>query len=324
MNYLKYFGVFLLLVSVTSCAKSEKTEVEIKRFDNELFHFLNSQDTSQIIPFLEKYNDFTDVYIGGVLGVERKTDETVPQLFRRFFKDSTLMKLYSDEQATLANIKEIEADLSQAMSVYHSWFPTDIIPQFQIHVSGLAQSVVTTEKLVSIAGDKYLGVNYPLYYSFFYDYQRLRMDRLYISADALFAFLQGKYTKTNFDDLLDQMVYNGILTNAIQQMLPQTAENRVLGFNETQMEWLIKNESSCWLYMVENEQLYSADPMIFAKYIVEGPFTSYFGSHSPARIGVYIGHQIVKSYLKKRSIPVNRLLTNYSSKTILSESGYRP
>lgn len=316
--------IISLLIWLSGCSNNEQIDVKVDRFDCELYQILTSSDSIKESRFVEKYADFLDLYMGGVLQVNRLPGEDEMTPLRRFFKDSTLMKMYSDEQHCFADIKDLEAELSVAMNAYHGWFPKDTLPKFRLHVSGLTQSVVTTDRLVSIAGDKYLGGNYPLYKNYFYEYQLPRMATENVTVDAIKAFLQARFTKENFENVLDQMIYEGVLLNAIHQMLPAKNVSLILGYSSSQFEWLTNHEKECWMYMVENEQLYSADPLVVTKYLDEAPFTSYFGSKSPSRIGSYLGYQIVQSYLKKSDEPISSLFKHYDAQKVLSESGYRP
>jgi len=49
--------------------------------------------------------------------------------------------------------------------------------------------------------------------------------------------------------------------------------------------------------MIENKLLYSSYNQAMSKFITDGPFTTDFSKESPAKIGSWIGWQIVRSYM---------------------------
>jgi uncharacterized protein YjaZ len=91
------------------------------------------------------------------------------------------------------------------------------------------------------------------------------------------------------------------------------------------MAWVKQNEGLIWAFMIENEALYSSEPDFKKKFILESPFTSYFGQDSPPRLGAYIGYRIVDSYMQKnRDITPESLMLEMNTTGILKESRYKP
>lgn len=317
-------GIIILLLNF-SCKKQNQVNVKIERFDTDLYQLLtNNIDSNFENSFVEKYADFVPIYIGGVLRLQNRGNEKSMSILHSFFQDSTLMRLYADEQAKFRDVSAIERSLSEAISTYKLWFPKDSVPTFRMHVSGLTQSVITSGSVVSISGDKYLGKDYPLYKSYFYEYQLPTMQTENVVCDALKAFLEGRFPEANANILVDRMIYQGVVSVTVEQMLPEQDMKSILGYDAKEFEWLDKNEKNIWIYMVENEQLYTTDQLTITKYMEEAPFTSFFGQSSPARIGRFIGYKIVKSYLKKKNLPISSLLPRFDAKNVLAESGYRP
>ncbi len=317
--------LWLMLVFFVACNTNETVSVKINRFDSELFRVINCPtDSLAVKQFASKYAGFLPLYIKGVLRVQSKDGESPVLLLQKVFRDSSLMAIYRDEQLKFADLSSQENELSEAITRYKSWFPKDSLPRFQIHLSGLSQSAITFGELVSVAGDKYLGKDYPAYKSYFYSYQLPLMRSENLVPDALKAFLQGRFPEVPSDVLLDKMIYQGAISAAVSEMLPDIPEERILGFDSIDYSWLTQNEKNVWIYMAENEQLFATDPLVASKYMDEAPFTSYFGQKSPSRIGRFMGYRIVKSYLKKQSVPISELLERFNAKTILEKSGYRP
>ncbi len=316
----------LFAVLFFSCKKESNVEpVKIDRFDTELYQLLKHPgDSSAERQFLKKYDDFLPVYLNGVLHAPQAGKMQSIAALRTFFQDSTLMKLYADEQAKFQNLTAFERELGVAIGHYKKFFPKDQGLKFSMHLSGLSQSVVTVGNRVSIAGDKYLGKNYPLYRGHYYDYQIPEMEQGGLVRDAMKAFLFGRFPLENQKNLLDQMVYQGKIQFLLMQLLPDVKPELLFGYTQKQWEWLQKSEGEIWHYMADNQHIYSTDPMVEAKYIGEAPFTTCFGDESPPKIGVWIGYRIVQAYMDKTDTPVSELFSQVDGKAVLQESGYRP
>ncbi len=316
----------LLAVLFFDCKKESKIEpVNIERFDTELYQLLmHPGDTSAEHRFLSRYSDFLPVYLSGVLHAPQAGRMQSIAALRAYFQDSSLMKLYADEQVEFRNLSGFEQELGKAVWRYKEIFPKDPDVKFSMHLSGLSQSVVTVGNRVSIAGDKYMGKNYPLYHGYYYDYQIPEMEKSRLVRDALKAFLFGRFPLENQQNLLDQMVYQGKIHYLLMQLLPDVSPEQLFSYNKKQWEWLQKGESGIWLYMADNQHLYSTDPIVEAKYIGEAPFTTYFGDGSPPKVGVWIGYRIVQAYMDKTNASLQELFRLTDGKAVLQESGYRP
>jgi hypothetical protein len=80
-----------------------------------------------------------------------------------------------------------------------------------------------------------------------------------------------------------------------------------------------------WAYLAEHKLLFSTVRMDIKRFIDDGPYTSVFTDQSPARTGVWLGWQIVRSYMKENpEVKLAELLNNADFQSILNNSGYQP
>ena len=57
----------------------------------------------------------------------------------------------------------------------------------------------------------------------------------------------------------------------------------------------------------------------------DGPFTKGFDADAPARLGEWVGWQIVSAYMEKnKEVSLKELLQINDSQKILNQSGYKP
>ena len=124
---------------------------------------------------------------------------------------------------------------------------------------------------------------------------------------------------------IDHIVYEGKILYFFDAMLPDTPDSIKIKYSPSQIEWCYKNESNVWSYIIENKILYSTDHKILTKMCSDGPFTSFFSKQSPARVGNWVGWQIVRSYMENnKKITLNELFTNQDGQDILMKSKYKP
>jgi len=80
-----------------------------------------------------------------------------------------------------------------------------------------------------------------------------------------------------------------------------------------------------WNYLVENKLLFSTKQMDIVRYITDGPTTTVFPQESPARTGVWLGRQIIRSYMRHNpGVSLPQLMANNDYQQILNASVYTP
>jgi hypothetical protein len=108
-------------------------------------------------------------------------------------------------------------------------------------------------------------------------------------------------------------------------MLPATSDEMIFGFTPGQMKFCRNNESQMWLYLVENNLLFSSDQLTIRKLTGEAPFTGYFSKESPGRAAVWIGFRIIEAYmLKNPDIKMGDMINNVDVQGILEKARYNP
>ena len=71
--------------------------------------------------------------------------------------------------------------------------------------------------------------------------------------------------------------------------------------------------------------MYDKNDNVIKRMMDETPFTRDFGNDSPGRLGVYIGFQIVQSYMRTHpGTTLKDLMAMRDSQKLLKESGYKP
>ena len=79
-------------------------------------------------------------------------------------------------------------------------------------------------------------------------------------------------------------------------------------------------------YFIENRLLYSTDSKLYARFVANAPFSKFYidiDKDSPGRIGVWLGWQIVRSYMNNNSVNLQQLLQT-NAEEIFKKSKYKP
>ncbi|MDR0682315.1 MAG: gliding motility protein GldB [Dysgonamonadaceae bacterium] len=299
------------------------TDLQIIRFDEYLYHYL-TQNNNDKIP--DEYKSFLNAYGEKVIYIGKPDSLGFQERLRAFFSDPTLMTLYCDEQSAFSDISEINAELSQGMEILLSNFPHFKQPKIYMHVSGLNQNVIVTDEILSLSADKYLGTNYPVYQDFFYEYQRQLMSPDRIVPDYLLGFMMANLPFEGNDGiLLERMLYEGKLRYLLSQFIPDREVWEYVGYNKEQYTWCTTYQSKIWKSILENQHLFHPDYMTTSQYLKEAPYTASLPVESPGRAGIWLGYQIIVSYMKNHPETGMQELMNLTDyKELLKLSKYKP
>ena len=332
---LKVFRLLPLIFLLNCCQRSPlKVDVSgidltlnIKRLDQDIFAI--TPDNLQItIPKLaQKYGSFFNAYNENVIALGDPSDPMYSSYLNTFLTDSIRIASHAKIDSAFSNLAIIQQKLENGFRHYKYYFPKKTIPQIITIISGFNQSVVMTSDAIGISLDNYLGADCPFYRMLALPaFKRENMCPDKIPTDVLYAWGISEFEfSESKNDLISNMIYQGKMIYFLDAMFPDEPELLKIGFQPEKLEWCKKNEPGMWTYLIEHKLLFNSDWMNIVRFINPAPFTSCFTPDSPGRTGVWIGWQIVKSYMKKHSeITLPALMADQNYQKILNDSGYSP
>jgi len=327
--------ILFFLVGLNSCNKDKRYEsktidksvnVRIIRFDKDFIH-LNQNDIVQSTKILyKKYPGIINIYSNEILGVSAADTAKVANLFKQFLTDTVFSSVNQKTLQVFADVTPIEQKLSASFSILHSFFPEIKMPEIYFYVSGFNRSVLVGENSIGIGVDLFLGSDYRRYQNFTYQYLIKNMTTQQIPPVVLRAVLYNHFPFGENDGrLLENMLYRGKMMFLLSKLMPKELPNTIIGYEKREWEWCRKYERQVWETIMDKNDLFSTDVMLIHKYMDEAPFTTPVSQEAPGRLGIWVGWQIIESYMKNnKSVSLKDLMLNNNYQQIFEKSGYQP
>lgn len=317
----KYILLLLVLGSLASCKKENETEqkiaeipvekVKIERFER-LFYEGGEKDLQSIklqYPYFFPPGNTDDVWIDKM-------------------NDPLLQELHTEVKNKFPTTDAVEDDLSTLFQHIKYYYPDFKSPKVVTLISEMdyQNRVIYTDTLLLISLDLYLGKEHRFYESF-PAYQVQEFEESQITSDVVTAFSQGKIANPSNRTMLSLMIYFGKELYMKDLLIPSETDAVKMGYTEEQIKWAQANESEIWRYFIEKNLLYDTDPKLPGRFINPAPFSKFYlelDNESPGRLGVWLGWQIVRSYMENnKNVTLQELLAT-DAKTIFDNSKYKP
>lgn len=301
-------------------SKIDIGEFEILRYEEDLFKIQPEQIKQGLEAIQQKYLVF--------LAADLSDSSNLNQI-KDFITDPELVQAFRAIEKKYPNLNSLTSELEEAFKYYKYHFPKYPTLSVYTYISGFQHEypIQIAENTMIIGLDLYLGKEFPVYHQMGIPaYKVERMQEPYITVDCM-KEIAGLLIPPPppAPSFLDEILYHGKIMYFLDATLPHKADHFKIGYLPEKLDWCIENESNLWAFIIDNQVLFNANFEIIRKFITDGPFTAAFSNDSPARIGVWIGWQIIKSYMNNNpetSLP--ELFRNTDSKTIFSESRYKP
>ena len=129
-----------------------------------------------------------------------------------------------------------------------------------------------------------------------------------------------------------QKKYNDFAKNVAKKMylldlyLPNVSNQEKIGYSKDKLDWAAYNEEQTWMYFIDRKLLFSTDTKLNQRFLDNAPFSKFYMEQdnlSPGKIGVWLGWQIVKSYMKHNDVSLQELL-KLDEDIIFQKSKYKP
>jgi len=313
--------VVLTLLSISACKpKNEIDEaaseidlhVHINRFDQDFF----SSDPDQLPNLKKRYPFFFPPGNADHVWTEKMKNP----LWRELFE--TTQKVFGD-------FKKQQDELDAFFKRIKYLFPAIQTPEVYTIVGDMdyqLKTVYAHDKLI-IPLELYLGENSKFYQNEFPKYIRQNFKPSQLMPDVAEQFASKMVAYPSDKTFLAGIIYQGKIQYLKEMLLPDATKSDIIGYQNKDIEWCKENERYIWQYFVEKGLLYKTDAQLANRFTNPAPFSKFYlaeiDNESPGRVGVWIGWQIVSSYMKNNDTKLTDLLKKPAVE-IFEKSQYKP
>ena len=314
------FLVFIVsCILLISCDKNSEKEAEIEKIPVDF----------EVIRFDQKFAEATAASLP-------QLKNQYPFLFPEQYPDSLWENKLTDSiQMELDTaVAKVFPEFSEETDEFHSlfqhvsyYFPNFRSPDVITVTSEVdyKNKVIYTGQYLFVSLDTYLGEDHPFYVGI-QDYLKKNFSRDQIIPDAANAIAENYLPQPDSRQFISQVVYYGKLLYLKDLFIPFKTDAEKIGYTEEELDWVQKNEAQIWRYFIEKELIYDTDTNLYVRFLFPAPFSKFYlalDSESPSRTGQYIGWNIVRSYMNKNDVSVEKML-NTSAEEIFDKAKYKP
>ncbi|QNL50023.1 gliding motility lipoprotein GldB [Olivibacter sp. SDN3] len=332
--YLFFFT--LILVSCTRQHKPDLSKItlniKIERLDQALDSLNPNNIPTKHRKWQEQYGQFYGDYIMHMLQVGNLQDTAeLFTNFREILQNRDYKELKKNISETFPDLSSYDEQLTGAFKHILYYFPEVKIPRFVSFFSGFTVQTPVNDEYIGIGLDMFLGSEskfYPALIQSIPRYVSRRFTPENILPRTVEAYIREEiYPEPSFTtpDLLSLMVYNGKIMYLMDQVVPALADSLKLGYTSAQMAWAQNYETDIWAWLLTEDLLFNTDYHQIQKHLGEAPFTPDLGKNneSAPKLGVFIGWQIVKKYMKENASSLQELLAMQDAQQILKDAKYK-
>ncbi len=317
MNRFLILSIFLF--SIISCKKETVNKVDISsinvsviidRFEEKFYNA-----TEQSLPELKnEYPYLFPIQNPDSVWLNRINNEEEKELF---LESQEVFGNFDSEKLALEN-------MFRHVKYNHIDFKS---PRIITLISNLDydSKVMYVDSLLFISLDMYLGKNNEVYHDF-PKYLSQNFDKTQLVVDVAYSFSEKYLIKNRSRQFLNIIIEEGKKMYMVDRYLPTISDVQKMGYSNEKLEWVIDNESQIWKYFIENKLLFSTDSKLYARFVSNAPFSKFYidiDKDSPGKIGVWLGWQIVRSYMHNNNVTLQQLLQTNAA-DIFKKSKYKP
>ncbi len=334
--------MFCLIVSCNSKKQPDTSNINVElkviRFEKDFFEADTNNTNVSMEILRENHHNFTNDFLWRILGLEGVDTALWSGAIKQFYHD--YMPIYEETKKNNNDIESAIADTKEALKLVKYYFPTYRLPSqfitfigpmdaFATNQTGGSGDIITTDALA--AGlHLHLGSDADVYNT----EQGMQLYPNYISRRFTPSYIPVNAMKNIIDDILppvkqgspliDIFIDHGKRMYVLDALLPELSDTLKLGYTASQLKGAEKNEGLIWNYFLENNLLYETDMFKTRSFTNDAPSTIEFGEGSPGFISLFIGRQIIRTYMDKYPDTDIKTLLSMDGKKILAASKYKP
>ncbi|MES2678641.1 MAG: hypothetical protein V4635_02095 [Bacteroidota bacterium] len=304
--------------------------LKVLRLEQDLFSLTAFNFNASSKEIKTKYGVYYDHYLMNFLNRGGTGDSLYQPNVLAYIHDKDVKeaKTYIDRLYPDEKINKIAGKANDCVKRFHYHFPNRKLPGRLITcMSGWNYAFAYLDSALVLSLDMYLGDTAKFYQMLRYpQYQARKMNEHYILPDLTRGWMLTEFDNSlAVNNLVNHTVFYGKIFYAVNALLPNENDSMIIGYTKKQMDYCSTYEKNIWSYFAEKNRLYENNLQTVRELTTEGPFTGAISKECPPRIAMWIGWQIVKSYMKNnKDATLEQLMAETDAQKILSKSKYRP
>lgn len=306
------------------------TPLEIWRLDEDVFNLKESGFNESSKAIKNKYTDYYEHYLMNFLVRGGSNDSMYKSSLLSFVNDvdtrvayNGVKKLYPKEK-----LDDYLEPLNDCVKRFKYHFPSHKLPNKVVTcLAGWNYAFAYHDQALTIGLDMYLEDTCRLYKMLRYpQYQVRKMNKYHLLPDITRGWLLTEFDNSQPENiLLNHCIFYGKIYYAVNALLPYTQDSLIIGYTSKQIDYCKTFEKNLWGFFAEKNRLYENNMNTIRELTSEGPFTGAISKDCPPRVAMWVGWQIVKSYMdNNETVNLEELMTENNAQKILSKSKYRP
>lgn len=297
-----------------------KIDLKVKRLEQEMFAV---EDKNSLKDFLKAHPVLTKEFFH----VEQYPHDSI--LINTLFQlinDPHIDTLYREVEAAFGDFSLLKQEFIQAFQYIKYYYPEFEAPEIQTVITGFGRDLFISDSVIIIGLDYYIGENATYRPLNIPNYILRRYEKEYIVPSCML-LMSAKYNKINMEDrtMLADMIFYGKAYYFASKVLPGVQDSILIGYTSTELADVNAHQQIVWAHFVQNQLLYETSHFVKKKYMEERPKTLEIGNKAPGRIGVWLGWEIVKQYMKENpQITLAELMKIEDAQKIFTQSKYKP
>lgn len=317
---MKFLLRFLIILYCFSCCTSEKVKnidvsninvnFSIDRFDIDFY----TSDEKKIPNLKKKYPFFFPKEMTDRISILKINNKDEQDLF------AETQKIYKDFSLTEKHL----TSLFKHIKYYNPKFKTPRVITMLTNID-YDSRVIYADSLLIISLDVFLGKNHP-FYSDYPSYIKENNTKEHLIVEVANSIINRQIQPAKNRIFINKMIFEGKRMYLLDKYLPNLADKEKFGTNQDKYNWLLANEEQIWSYFIQKELLFSTDSKLNSRFLEKAPFSKFYMEQdnlSPGKVGVWVGWQIVRSYMKQNNVSLQELL-KISETDLYAKSKYKP
>lgn len=328
--------IIAIIVLLFSCSNGKnkpdvshiETDVEIERFEQRFFRIDTNNLAQGMAGLRNEFPRFYPVFFQDILLINPMDTANFP-IIRQVI--TSYNGIYDSIQNKYKDLDWLKEDLEENFRYVKHYFPQYNLPKVITFLGTLdAPGVIMAPEYLGIGLQQFGGKSFSIYrdpavQQLYPAYISRRFDKEYITANCMKAIADDIYPdKSAGRPLIEQMIEKGKSWYLLDKFLPDAPDSVKTGYSKRQLDWIEENEGNVWGAIIQNENLYTVEPVVIQTYLGEAPFTQGMSEASPGNLGQWVGWRIVQQFASKNQEMTLQQVLQTDAKAILEGAKYRP